>query len=60
MWSSRISILKTVLEMADIWQFANKKKTNLSQRACKMEDFPKDRKAFGDLCELQKGGNGHF
>ena len=37
MWSSRISILKTVLEMADIWQFANKKKTNLSQRAYKME-----------------------
>ena len=32
MWSSRISILKTVLEMADIWQFANKKKTNLSAR----------------------------
>ena len=37
MWSSRISILKTVLEMADILQFANKKKTNLSQRAYKME-----------------------
>ena len=36
MWSSRISILKTVLEMADIWHFANKKKTNLSQRACKI------------------------
>ena len=21
---------------------------------------PKDRKAFGGLCELQKGGNGYF
>ena len=36
MWSSRISILKTVLEMADNWQFANKKK-QFMQRAYKME-----------------------
>ena len=35
MWSSRSSILETVLEMVESWPFGNQQKTNLSQGACK-------------------------
>ena len=31
MWSSRSSILKTVLETVEVWQFANQKKTNIAK-----------------------------
>ena len=76
MWSSRSSILKTVLETVEIWQFANQKKTNIAKSLqdgalgqsygrlrprAKTFPSPKDRKAFGgDLCELQEGVDGHF
>ena len=31
MWSSRSSVLKTVLETVEVWQFANQKKTNIAK-----------------------------
>ena len=37
MWSSRSSILKTVLEMADTWYFANKKKILLARWSARTE-----------------------
>ena len=62
MWSSRSSILKTVLEMADTWHFANKKKTNLSRGACLQDGAlgQSRAKTFPKTFPSPKGGSGYF